>query len=705
MSGFTNASSLSSTVPGAYLSPLQDVTQYSATADTGSVFTGEGFTSTFTGLTGTTLTSLIGASLAVTAAVGGGALSFFGTRTVTVNTSGGIAVLSYTGTTATTYTGIAIVSGTGSWTLTNGTIVYDQPNIIPDVYLGASLTRGDGSKFGTNDWATLLNNTENNLAGLPQQASGFVTPVYSDSIYGGLQWATGVGSGAAASNLGSPIVAPNAAVPSALAAYASSLLVTTAATTPGDTRTFRRVILFYLKQTNGDSVTFATTGVVRSSGTLTTTGSGLACWDSGDLGYAGAGTGFTATWSSGGGAGVVLVGALYIQSAGTNGTININISKGGTSTADYAGVTSGYSAFLTFLANIGMAARRVFTGDQVGNDSLYNSVVGTTPSSAATNIRTTITAIQAASPKTSVVWFFPYNVGTASVPGVGNSQWPSWQLAAQNASITAGATWVDGYSRFGNLAYGGDTYGLTCDNLHMGIPPAVVSSGGGGIPSFSGRNGQQALSELFFDKLYYSKNFGLSGISQTGVAADGSIVQKIGQGTSFGSPFNLLGFYQSATDTNPKIVITSSASSSFSVTGIYLGAGGSTALDSGIIRTTANKLATVTSVAASTAGTGIIQTGIDTSKTATASTQVFTNGTAAQLVTPTVEDALVYLTVTTAGTAFTLAIGPTSAVAVPIVASVAVAVGETFTVRLPAGWYLKWAATTATVATANIVSC
>ena len=94
----------------------------------------------------------------------------------------------------------------------------------------------------------------------------------------------------------------------------------------------------------------------------------------------------------------------------------------------------------------------------------------------------------------------------------------------------------------------------------------------------------------------------------------------------------------------------------------------------------------------------------NTSSSAAYSTQVFANGTAAQLA-QTTNDAMVYLTCTLAGTAFTLNIGPTSTPANSIVPSGAVTAGEVITVRLPAGWYLKWAATTATFATATIVTC
>jgi hypothetical protein len=44
-------------------------------------------------------------------------------------------------------------------------------------------------------------------------------------------------------------------------------------------------------------------------------------------------------------------------------------------------------------------------------------------------------------------------------------------------------------------------------------------------------------------------------------------------------------------------------------------------------------------------------------------------------------------------------------VTIPIVPSTAVTAGELLTIRLPAGWFFKWNAVTATIATVNIVTC
>ena len=59
-------------------------------------------------------------------------------------------------------------------------------------------------------------------------------------------------------------------------------------------------------------------------------------------------------------------------------------------------------------------------------------------------------------------------------------------------------------------------------------------------------------------------------------------------------------------------------------------------------------------------------------------------------------DVIYYLVCTESGTAFSLAIGTTSTPANTIVSSQPVSEGQMFSVRVPAGWYAEWSATTAT---------
>lgn len=85
-------------------------------------------------------------------------------------------------------------------------------------------------------------------------------------------------------------------------------------------------------------------------------------------------------------------------------------------------------------------------------------------------------------------------------------------------------------------------------------------------------------------------------------------------------------------------------------------------------------------------------------------TPAFATTVAAQLA-DTSRDYMVYLECTTSGTATTIAIGPTSTPANTIMASAAATAGTVYSVRLPAGWYLKWAGTTTAFATQTAIGC
>lgn len=85
-------------------------------------------------------------------------------------------------------------------------------------------------------------------------------------------------------------------------------------------------------------------------------------------------------------------------------------------------------------------------------------------------------------------------------------------------------------------------------------------------------------------------------------------------------------------------------------------------------------------------------------------TPTFATGTPAQLSDLT-RDYMVYLEIGTAGTANVVKIGPTSTPANTIIASGVATAGEIMTVRLPAGWYLEWSATTATLASQIAIGC
>lgn len=103
-------------------------------------------------------------------------------------------------------------------------------------------------------------------------------------------------------------------------------------------------------------------------------------------------------------------------------------------------------------------------------------------------------------------------------------------------------------------------------------------------------------------------------------------------------------------------------------------------------------------------GTFSLFNGSDTHNSAPVLVPAFANGVAAQLA-DTTRDYMVYLEVGTAGTAFTVAIGPTSGTANTVVAAGTATSGESVSIRLPAGWFLKWSAVTATLASQLAIGC
>lgn len=104
--------------------------------------------------------------------------------------------------------------------------------------------------------------------------------------------------------------------------------------------------------------------------------------------------------------------------------------------------------------------------------------------------------------------------------------------------------------------------------------------------------------------------------------------------------------------------------------------------------------------------TGLNSTGSNSSGSAPVLTALgAVSGTAIQLSDLT-RDYMVYLEATTAGTATSISIGPTSAAsAVTVLSSVSVSVGDLYSFRLPAGWYFKWTGTTTAIGNQNAVGC
>ena len=101
--------------------------------------------------------------------------------------------------------------------------------------------------------------------------------------------------------------------------------------------------------------------------------------------------------------------------------------------------------------------------------------------------------------------------------------------------------------------------------------------------------------------------------------------------------------------------------------------------------------------------TGLVTENGGTTTAGTATVTTPTLGAAAQLA-QTTQDAMLYIAVGTAGT-LTIAIGPTSGVANVLVNGLAAAIGDLYTVRLPAGWYVKVTTGTTAVWTTTAITC
>lgn len=110
-----------------------------------------------------------------------------------------------------------------------------------------------------------------------------------------------------------------------------------------------------------------------------------------------------------------------------------------------------------------------------------------------------------------------------------------------------------------------------------------------------------------------------------------------------------------------------------------------------------------TTLTGATTQTGLVTVngGTATNGSAPVLTPTLASGTAAQL-SDTTRDYMVYMDITTSGTATSIAIGPTSTPANTIVASASVTAGVLYSFRLPAGWYIKWSGTTTALSTTAI---
>jgi hypothetical protein len=97
-------------------------------------------------------------------------------------------------------------------------------------------------------------------------------------------------------------------------------------------------------------------------------------------------------------------------------------------------------------------------------------------------------------------------------------------------------------------------------------------------------------------------------------------------------------------------------------------------------------------------GLATFNAGTATAGSAPVLTPTLSSGTAAQLADLT-RDYMVYMNITTSGTATHIEIGPTSTPTNTFLASASVTAGTVYGFRLPAGWYIKWTGTTTALST------
>jgi hypothetical protein len=283
--------------------------------------------------------------------------------------------------------GIVGAASAGAGFLNNGTR-YGACDLV----IGDSTAAGIGATIGVTSWDAILTTTENRRLGLADAGRGWAScsNAFDTDVWNSLAAGAAVTTGV----LGGP------------GPIGTSWKLTATGNVIGDSRyNFRRIKIYYYLQTNGATVTFATTGNVVSSGSLATAGTNgaLAVWDSGDLTYIN-GTGFTCTAGTvaGSGAtssGVVIAGVRYYNVAGTSGVTQDNFGIGGTTAAMWETSISQLTTFLTYQAGTGVPYRRCYIvvgiNDALGAGSAYGTYQ--------TNLTTIVSTIQTASPLTEVV--------------------------------------------------------------------------------------------------------------------------------------------------------------------------------------------------------------------------------------------------------------------------------------------------------------
>jgi hypothetical protein len=433
-----------------------------------------------------------GTTITVTSTVNppvGGQVTIAGSTGFTTNNPNGTWVV--TAVTATTFTAVVTNAPTGSFgTPTLCTASYIAP--VLDAIFGDSIPFGEGAHnapgIGFTDNQTVLKTMENRAAGFPDPGRGFrrcQAPFFGPDTWNNLA----VGSQVTASG---PI-----------AAYDTSWQLTTTGQVIGDTQPFRRAVVFFKRRTNGDGVQVSFNGGSTFTATQDTNGTGYFMVDSGDLGTIQSRV-LQVAWeahvSGSGGGGLEVAGYCLYMTEGLTGSYNHVLAAAGTTAQMWVANTDWDTYWLPMIQ-----PRRVIWC--VGVNDL--AVAGRTVVQLTTDLTTLVTRSAAAAPLAEIVLVAEYHPGSGAYnTGITGANWNTQFVQPLNAVADAnGCTFIDLNARIGDVSVAvgdsGDPYGLTQSNGVLGSVGDGVHLGNA-VSSWSGRDGQRALAETYWEKLSYA---------------------------------------------------------------------------------------------------------------------------------------------------------------------------------------------------------
>ena len=445
--------------------------------------------------------------------------------------------------------------------LINSASVLSTP--YTDMVIGDSIGRGAGGTLGSTDFFTNLQNLENRDIGLRANGKGLVLAAEDEGIYGSAKFDTP----------GSATVGATGPSAGAGVAPATNLELTSSGMTISDTETFRRVTVFFEKQTSSPDIRVSTNGGSTWSSNIVTSGTDgtYGSWTSSDLGIVSSRTLSIKTMAAGN---CRIIGARYHLGAGTSGIAVDNLSHGGTTTNDWL-TYRGWETWATLTT-----PRRIYIS-LMGNDSIN----GVSKATYLANMQTIITRAQTASPLSEIVILGQYYMSKTGVKeNIGTTLWEEWLTDLEALCKTNNCTFVNLYEALGDCSDGDDAFGLSMDGgLHLGD----------NTNSASGRNGQMAMALAVYRSIYFARytppyqNPVVETLTvQTGNASWGKLITDINIGAGAGAAY--LKMFANTADTEGVATL----GSLNGIGGIIaFGPGGSSAFDTYMIRTAAGVVA------------------------------------------------------------------------------------------------------------------